>query len=88
MGINVSAYSPTKMTPFWIFFFIFYSYKYLIYICIYSRLSVITAFFKPLKLLIATDLVGYQFLITDYEIGYRLSVIVGYRLRVSYNRPG
>jgi hypothetical protein len=41
---------------------------------IYSRLSVITAFLKPLKPLIATNLVGYRFLITDYEIGCQLLV--------------
>jgi hypothetical protein len=56
------------------FFVILYSYKY-----IYSRLSVITAFFKSLKPLTATDIVGYRFLITNYEIGYRF---VGYRLSV------
>ena len=53
-----------------------------IYIYIYNRLLVIIAFLKPLKPLTAIDLVGYQFLITDYEIGYQF---VGYRLQVGYN---
>jgi hypothetical protein len=64
-----------------LFFFILYSYKYLYYYILYiilyicSRLSVITAFFKSLKPLTATDLFGYLFLITNYKIGYRF---VGY----------
>ena len=62
------------------FFFLLYSY-------IYSWLSVIIAFLKSLKSLTVIDLVDYQFLITDYEISYRLSVNVGYRLQVGYNRP-
>ena len=38
---------------------------------LYSRLSIITALLKSLKPLTTTDLFGYRFLITDYEIGYR-----------------
>ena len=75
----------TKRRCFGFFVFILYSYKYLYYyiylryififiLLLYSRLSVITAFLKPLKSLTATDLFGYRFLITDYKIGYRLSV--------------
>jgi hypothetical protein len=65
---------------------------YFYYYYIYSRLLVITAFLKLLKPLTATDLFGYRFLITNYEIGYlcvdyRLSVIVSYWWEVGYNRP-
>jgi hypothetical protein len=78
---KMKPYSHTITTSFWFFFFlILYSYKYLYYY-IYSWLSVITTLLKPLKPLTATDLVGYRFLITDYEIGFS---VIGYcRLSVA-----